>query len=90
VLSHGYYDAYFIKAMQVRRLIAEDFRRAFAQCDVIASPVTTSVAFGFGEKTTDPVRCTRRPVHGAGIARRVPSMSIPCGFGDKAGRSDCS
>jgi aspartyl-tRNA(Asn)/glutamyl-tRNA(Gln) amidotransferase subunit A len=84
VLSHGYYDAYFIKAMQVRRLIAEDFQRAFAQCDVIASPVTTSVAFGFGEKTTDPVAMYLADLYTVpGSLAGVPSMSIPCGFGDK-------
>ena len=53
MLSHGYYDAYFIKAMKVRRLIADEFRQAFTACDVIAGPVTTSVAFGFGEKAAD-------------------------------------
>ena len=55
VLSHGYYDAYYIKAQKVRRLIADEFQRAFQQCDLIAGPVTTSVAFGFGEKAADPV-----------------------------------
>jgi aspartyl-tRNA(Asn)/glutamyl-tRNA(Gln) amidotransferase subunit A len=84
VLSHGYYDAYFIKAMQVRRLIAEDFQRAFAQCDVIAGPVTTSVAFGFGEKTDDPVAMYLADLYTVpGSLAGVPSMSIPCGFGDK-------
>jgi aspartyl-tRNA(Asn)/glutamyl-tRNA(Gln) amidotransferase subunit A len=84
VLSHGYYDAYFIKAMQVRRLIADDFQRAFRQCDVIASPVTTSVAFGFGEKTTDPVAMYLADLYTVpGSLAGVPSMSIPCGFGDK-------
>jgi aspartyl-tRNA(Asn)/glutamyl-tRNA(Gln) amidotransferase subunit A len=84
VLSHGYYDAYFIKAMQVRRLIAEDFQRAFAQCDVIAGPVTTSVAFGFGEKTADPVAMYLADLYTVpGSLSGVPSMSIPCGFGEK-------
>jgi len=84
VLSHGYYDAYFVKAMQVRRLIADDFQRAFAQCDIIASPVTTSVAFGFGEKTTDPVAMYLADLYTVpGSLAGVPSMSIPCGFGDK-------
>ncbi|MEO8006879.1 MAG: Asp-tRNA(Asn)/Glu-tRNA(Gln) amidotransferase subunit GatA, partial [Betaproteobacteria bacterium] len=55
VLSHGYYDAYYIQAQKVRRLIADEFQRAFQQCDIIAGPVTTSVAFGFGEKAADPV-----------------------------------
>jgi len=84
VLSHGYYDAYFIKAMQVRRLIADDIQRAFTQCDVIAGPVTTSVAFGFGEKTTDPVAMYLADLYTVpGSLAGVPSMSIPCGFGDK-------
>jgi aspartyl-tRNA(Asn)/glutamyl-tRNA(Gln) amidotransferase subunit A len=84
VLSHGYYDAYFIKAMQVRRLIADDFARAFTQCDVIAGPVTTSVAFGFGEKTNDPVAMYLADLYTVpGSLAGVPSMSIPCGFGDK-------
>jgi aspartyl-tRNA(Asn)/glutamyl-tRNA(Gln) amidotransferase subunit A len=84
VLSHGYYDAYFIKAMQVRRLIAEDLQRAFTQCDVIAGPVTTSVAFGFGEKSDDPVAMYLADLYTVpGSLAGIPSMSIPCGFGDK-------
>ncbi len=84
VLSHGYYDAYFIKAMQVRRLIADDFQRAFTQCDVIAGPVTTSVAFGFGEKSDDPVAMYLADLYTVpGSLAGIPSMSIPCGFGDK-------
>jgi aspartyl-tRNA(Asn)/glutamyl-tRNA(Gln) amidotransferase subunit A len=82
VLSHGYYDAYFIKAMKVRRLIADDFRRAFAECDVIAGPVTTSVAFGFGEKSDDPVAMYLADLYTVpGSLAGIPSMSIPCGFG---------
>jgi aspartyl-tRNA(Asn)/glutamyl-tRNA(Gln) amidotransferase subunit A len=54
-LSHGYYDAYYLQAQKVRRIIADEFQQAFGQCDVIAGPVTTSVAFGFGEKAADPV-----------------------------------
>jgi aspartyl-tRNA(Asn)/glutamyl-tRNA(Gln) amidotransferase subunit A len=84
VLSHGYYDAYFIKAMQVRRVIAEEFQRAFRQCDVIASPVTTSVAFGFGEKSADPVAMYLADLYTVpGSLAGIPSMSIPCGFGAK-------
>jgi aspartyl-tRNA(Asn)/glutamyl-tRNA(Gln) amidotransferase subunit A len=84
VLSHGYYDAYFIKAMQVRRLIADDFQRAFKQCDVIAGPVTTSVAFGFGEKTDDPVAMYLADLYTVpGSLAGIPSMSLPCGFGAK-------
>ncbi len=82
VLSHGYYDAYFIKAMKVRRLIANEFQRAFELCDVIAGPVTTSVAFGFGEKAADPVAMYMADLYTVpGSLAGVPSMSIPCGFG---------
>jgi aspartyl-tRNA(Asn)/glutamyl-tRNA(Gln) amidotransferase subunit A len=82
VLSHGYYDAYFIKAMQVRRLIANEFQRAFTQCDVIMSPVTTSVAFGFGEKAADPLAMYLADLYTVpGSLAGIPSMSIPCGFG---------
>jgi aspartyl-tRNA(Asn)/glutamyl-tRNA(Gln) amidotransferase subunit A len=84
VLSHGYYDAYYIKAQQVRRLIAQDFQTAFQQCDVIAGPVTTSVAFGFGEKAADPVSMYLADLYTVpGSLAGIPSMSIPCGFGDK-------
>ena len=82
VLSHGYYDAYFIKAMKVRRLIANEFQQAFTQCDIIAGPVTTSVAFGFGEKAADPVAMYMADlITVPGSLAGVPSMSIPCGFG---------
>jgi aspartyl-tRNA(Asn)/glutamyl-tRNA(Gln) amidotransferase subunit A len=82
VLSHGYYDAYYIKAQQVRRLIADEFQRAFQACDVVAGPVTTSVAFGFGEKAADPVAMYMADLYTVpGSLAGVPSMSIPCGFG---------
>jgi len=82
VLSHGYYDAYFIKAGQVRRLIADELQRAFATCDVIAGPVTTSVAFGFGEKSADPVSMYLADLYTVpGSLAGIPTMSIPCGFG---------
>jgi aspartyl-tRNA(Asn)/glutamyl-tRNA(Gln) amidotransferase subunit A len=84
VLSHGYYDAYFIQAMKVRRIIADEFQRAFAQCDVIMSPVTTSVAFGFGEKAADPVAMYLADLYTVpGSLAGIPSMSIPCGTGAK-------
>lgn len=84
VLSHGYYDAYYLKAQQVRRLIADEFRKAFADCDVIAGPVTTSAAFDFGEKATDPVAMYLSDLYTipASLAG-IPAMSIPCGFGAK-------
>jgi aspartyl-tRNA(Asn)/glutamyl-tRNA(Gln) amidotransferase subunit A len=82
VLSHGYYDAYYIKAQQVRRLIADEFRRAFEQCDIIAGPVTTSVAFDSGEKAQDPVAMYLSDLYTIpGSLAGVPGMSIPCGFG---------
>ncbi len=82
VLSHGYYDAYYIQAQKVRRLIADEFRRAFTQCDLIAGPVTTSVAFGFGEKAADPVAMYMSDLYTIpGSLAGIPSMSIPCGFG---------
>jgi aspartyl-tRNA(Asn)/glutamyl-tRNA(Gln) amidotransferase subunit A len=82
VLSHGYYDAYFIKAGQVRRLIADELQRAFTQCDVIAGPVTTSVAFGFGEKAADPVAMYLADLYTVpGSLAGIPTMSVPCGFG---------
>jgi len=85
VLSHGYYDAYYIKAQQVRRLIANEFQQAFTQCDLIAGPVTTSVAFGFGEKAADPVSMYMSDLYTIpGSLAGVPSVSIPCGFGEGA------
>ncbi|MEI7967764.1 MAG: Asp-tRNA(Asn)/Glu-tRNA(Gln) amidotransferase subunit GatA [Betaproteobacteria bacterium] len=84
VLSHGYYDAYYIKAQKVRRLIADEFQRAFADCDIIAGPVTTSVAFGFGEKASNPVSMYLADLYTVpGSLAGIPSMSVPCGFGDK-------
>ena len=84
VLSHGYYDAYYLKAQKVRRLIAEEFRQAFEQCDIIAGPVTTSVAFGFGEKAADPVAMYLSDLYTIpGSLAGIPGMSIPCGFGEK-------
>ncbi len=84
VLSHGYYDAYYIQAQKVRRIIADEFQQAFAECDVIAGPVTTSVAFGFGEKAADPVAMYLSDLYTIpGSLAGIPGMSIPCGFGAK-------
>jgi len=81
VLSHGYYDAYYLQAQKVRRLIAEDFTRAFAQCDLIAGPVTPTSAFTLGACNDDPVQMYLEdmytiPVNLAGL----PGMSVPAGF----------
>jgi aspartyl-tRNA(Asn)/glutamyl-tRNA(Gln) amidotransferase subunit A len=81
VLSHGYYDAYYLKAQQVRRLIADDFQRAFAQCDVIMGPTAPGAAFKFGAKTDDPVQMYLNDIFTiAGNLTGVPALSIPCGF----------
>jgi aspartyl-tRNA(Asn)/glutamyl-tRNA(Gln) amidotransferase subunit A len=84
VLSHGYYDAYYIQAQKVRRIIADEFQRAFRECDLIAGPVTTSVAFGFGEKAANPVAMYLSDLYTIpGSLAGIPGMSIPCGFGAK-------
>jgi len=81
VLSHGYYDAYYLKAQQVRRLIAADFAAAFTQCDVILGPTTPSVAFKFGEKSADPVQMYLSDIYTIAVnLAGLPGMSIPCGF----------
>ena len=83
VLSHGYYDAYYLQAQRIRRMIADDFQNAFAQCDVIAGPVAPTVAWKIGEKSDDPVAnyladIFTLPASLAGL----PGMSIPVGFGE--------
>ncbi len=81
VLSHGYYDAYYLKAQKVRRLVADDFQRAFAQCDVIAGPTAPSAAFEFGAKGDDPVQMYLNDIFTiAGNLTGTPGISIPCGF----------
>jgi len=82
VLSHGYYDAYFLQASRVRRLIADEFQRAFRECDVIAGPVTTTVAFDLGERSADPVAMYLADLYTVpSCLAGVPGISIPCGFG---------
>ena len=82
VLSHGYYDAYYLKAQKIRRLIATDFQRAFEQCDVIMGPTAPSVAFRFGEKSADPVQMYLSDIYTIAVnLAGLPGMSIPCGFG---------
>lgn len=80
VLSHGYYDAYYLKAQKVRRLISQDFDKAFAQVDAIISPVTTSTAYDFGAKA-DPVSAYLGDLYTvpASLAG-LPCMSMPCGI----------
>jgi aspartyl-tRNA(Asn)/glutamyl-tRNA(Gln) amidotransferase subunit A len=82
VLSHGYYDAYYLKAQKIRRLIAQDFARAFGDCDVIVGPTSPTVAFRAGEKADDPVRMYLDDIYTvAPNLAGLPAMSIPCGFG---------
>jgi len=81
VLSHGYYDAYYLKAQKVRRLIADDFRRAYAQCDVIVGPTAPGAAFRIGDKTDDPVQMYLNDIFTiAANLTGAPAISIPCGF----------
>jgi aspartyl-tRNA(Asn)/glutamyl-tRNA(Gln) amidotransferase subunit A len=83
VLSHGYYDAYYLQAQRIRRMVADDFQQAFKQCDVIAGPVAPTVAWKIGEKSDDPVAnyladIFTLPASLAGL----PGMSVPVGFGE--------
>jgi aspartyl-tRNA(Asn)/glutamyl-tRNA(Gln) amidotransferase subunit A len=81
VLSHGYYDAYYLQAQKIRRMIADDFQNAFQDCDVIAGPVAPTVAWKLGEKSSDPLAnyladIFTLPASLAGL----PAMSLPVGF----------
>jgi aspartyl-tRNA(Asn)/glutamyl-tRNA(Gln) amidotransferase subunit A len=82
VLSHGYYDAYYLKAQKIRRLIANDFVEAFKLCDVVVGPTTPTVAFKIGAKAAAPVQMYLNDIYTipANLAG-LPGMSIPCGFG---------
>ena len=82
VLSHGYYDAYYLQAQKIRRMIANDFQQAFTQCDVIAGPVAPTVAWALGEKSADPLSSYLADIYTlpASLAG-LPGMSVPCGFG---------
>lgn len=84
VLSHGYYDAYYLKAQRLRRLIAQDFAAAFSHCDVIAGPASPTVAFDLGEKTADPIQMYLADIYTIAVnLAGLPGMSVPCGFGSK-------
>jgi len=82
VLSHGYYDAYYLQAQKLRRMIADDFQACFTQCDVIAGPVAPSVAWKLGEQGDDPVAAYLADIFTlpASLAG-LPGMSVPAGFG---------
>ncbi|MDP3609685.1 MAG: Asp-tRNA(Asn)/Glu-tRNA(Gln) amidotransferase subunit GatA [Methylophilus sp.] len=86
VLSAGYYDAYYLKAQQIRRLIAQDFTEAFKQCDIIMGPTAPSTAFKAGEKADDPVAMYLQDVYTiATNLAGLPGMSIPAGFAANSG-----
>ena len=83
VLSHGYYDAYYLQAQRIRRLIAQDYAEAFKVCDLVLGPTSPSVAFKIGAKAADPVQMYLNDIYtiAANLAG-LPAMSIPCGFGE--------
>ncbi len=83
VLSHGYYDAYYLKAQKIRRLIAQDFVESFKHCELIMGPTTPSIAFRLESMTSDPVQMYLNDIYttAANLAG-LPAMSIPCGFGE--------
>ncbi len=81
VLSHGYYDAYYIRAQKLRRLIADDFARAFQSCDVIVGPTSPTTAFRLGEKAADPVQMYLSDIYTIAVnLAGLPGVSVPCGF----------
>ncbi|MDE1181416.1 Asp-tRNA(Asn)/Glu-tRNA(Gln) amidotransferase subunit GatA [Paraburkholderia sp.] len=82
VLSHGYYDAYYLQAQKIRRIIAQDFQQAFEQCDVIMGPVAPSVAWDLGAKGDDPMQMYLADIYTLSVSLAgLPGMSVPCGFG---------
>jgi aspartyl-tRNA(Asn)/glutamyl-tRNA(Gln) amidotransferase subunit A len=83
VLSHGYYDAYYLQAQKLRRMIADDFRRCFGDCDLIAGPVAPTVAWTLGDQADDPVKTYLEDIYTlpASLAG-LPAMSLPAGFGE--------
>jgi aspartyl-tRNA(Asn)/glutamyl-tRNA(Gln) amidotransferase subunit A len=84
VLSHGYYDAYYLKAQRLRRLIAQDFVEAFKNCDVIMGPTAPTTAFNIGEKSGDPVQMYLSDIYTIAVnLAGLPGMSIPAGFGGR-------
>jgi aspartyl-tRNA(Asn)/glutamyl-tRNA(Gln) amidotransferase subunit A len=83
VLSHGYYDAYYLQAQKIRRMIADDFQQAFQQCDVIAGPVAPTVAWKLGEHGNDPLADYLADIFTLpGSLAGLPGMSVPAGFGE--------
>ena len=87
VLSHGYYDAYYLQAQRIRRLIANDFVEAFKQCDIILGPTSPCTAFKLGEKSADPVQMYLSDIYTIAVnLAGLPAMSLPCGFSESEGK----
>ncbi|MGM9487831.1 Asp-tRNA(Asn)/Glu-tRNA(Gln) amidotransferase subunit GatA [Ideonella sp. YS5] len=83
VLSHGYYDAYYLQAQKLRRMIADDFQACFRECDLIAGPVAPTVAWKLGEQGDDPVKAYLADIFTLpGSLAGLPGMSVPAGFGE--------
>jgi aspartyl-tRNA(Asn)/glutamyl-tRNA(Gln) amidotransferase subunit A len=83
VLSHGYYDAYYLQAQKIRRMIADDFQQAFKECDLIAGPAAPTVAWKIGEHGDDPVADYLADIFTLpGSLAGLPGMSLPAGFGE--------
>jgi len=83
VLSHGYYDAYYLQAQKLRRMIADDFQACFKQCDLIAGPVAPTVAWKLGEQGDDPVKAYLADIFTLpGSLAGLPGMSVPAGLGE--------
>jgi aspartyl-tRNA(Asn)/glutamyl-tRNA(Gln) amidotransferase subunit A len=83
VLSHGYYDAYYLQAQKLRRMIADDFQACFRQCDLIAGPVAPTVAWKIGEQGDDPVKAYLADIFTLpGSLAGLPGMSVPAGLGE--------
>ena len=81
VLSHGYYDAYYLQAQRLRRMIAQDYQNALSQCDVIMGPVAPTPAWRLGEKSDDPVQMYLADIYTLSLnLAGLPGMSVPCGF----------
>jgi aspartyl-tRNA(Asn)/glutamyl-tRNA(Gln) amidotransferase subunit A len=91
VLSAGYYDAFYLKAQQVRTLVRQDYERAFTQADVIAMPTSPIPPFKLGEKTDDPLQMYLADIFTVSVnLAGLPGISIPCGFAERSERPERS
>jgi aspartyl-tRNA(Asn)/glutamyl-tRNA(Gln) amidotransferase subunit A len=80
-LSHGYYDAYYLRALKVRTLIKNDFDAVFKECDCIVTPTSPTPAFRIGEKAADPLQMYLSDIYTISVnLAGIPAISVPCGF----------